>query len=160
MISLKLPNNGFEHIESYEDFLEKGHSWTWCLVGNIAEKHEYGEEHEIMIGTKHFAPGTKVLCAPTQWGDGYENIVVIGSPRHGSPYVEIVTRSKHVENYRMQKVYKPSILKRMCLSKYSWWGDTEEDRKEIIKYLEYRNPEEAAKEKAERVGRWLGKGIR
>lgn len=45
----------------------------------------------------------------------------------------------------MKKVYKPAILKCMCLSRYCWWGDTEKDRKEIIKYLKTRDPEEAKK---------------
>ena len=45
---------------------------------------EYGENHEVKLGTKHFSPGTKVYCAPGHWGDGGENIVVIGKHR-GSP---------------------------------------------------------------------------
>ncbi len=135
-------------IDSYESYVEQGHSWCWCLVGNIVESHEYGEEHEIKSGTKHFSRGTKVYLAPGQWGDGYENIVVIGLPRQGSKYIEVITHSKYVENYRMQKVYKPSILKRMCSSEYRWWDDSENCRKEIIEYLETRNPDEAERQKA------------
>lgn len=129
--------------ESYEVFIEQGHSWCWCLVGNIVKEHEYGEEHEIKYGTKHFSRGTKVFLAPVQWGDGYEYIVVIGMPRYGNKYIEVITRSKYIENYRMKKVYKPAILKRMCISQYRWWGDTEKDRKEIMEYLETRAPKEA-----------------
>lgn len=33
--------------------------WRWCLVGNIIDEHEYGEDHEIRHG----------------------NILVIGNPR-------------------------------------------------------------------------------
>ena len=47
----------------------------------------------------------------------------------------------------MKKVYSPAVLKRMCLSKYRWWGDTDKDREEIIEYLETRSPEEAQKQK-------------
>ncbi len=133
--------------ESYEDFVEQGHSWCWCLVGNIVKKHEYGEEHEIKYGTKQFSCGTKVFLAPSQWGDGYENIVVIGLPRYGNKYIEVITRSEYVENYRMKKVFKPAVLKRMCSSQYLWWGDTEEDRREIIEYLVTRSPDEAKKQK-------------
>lgn len=135
-------------ISSYEQFLEQGHSWCWCLVGNIVQEHESGEDHEIRYGTKQFSRGTKVFLAPCQWGDGYENIVVIGLPRHGNKYIEVVTRSEYVENYRMKKVYKPAVLKLMCSSQYRWWGDTGHDRKEIIEYLESRNPEEALRQKA------------
>ena len=35
--------------------------WKWCLVGNIVQERDYGEQHEIKSGTKHFSPGTKVL---------------------------------------------------------------------------------------------------
>ncbi len=130
-------------IESYEDYIEQGHNWCWCLVGNIVQKHDYGEEHEIKYGTKHFSRGTKVFLAPAQWGDGYENIVVIGLPRYGKKYIEVITRSEYIENYRMKRVFKPAVLKRMCSSQYRWWGDTEEDRREIIEYLETRSPKEA-----------------
>ena len=122
--------------ESYEQYIEHGHSWCWSLVGNIVQEHEYGEERAIKYGTKHFSRGTKVFIAPAQWGDGYENVVVIGLPRYGRRYIEIIMQSKYIKDYRIKKVYKPAILKRMCSSRYLWRGDTEKDRKRIIKYLE------------------------
>lgn len=39
---------------------ENNYTWSWCLIGNIVEKHIYGEEHEIRYGSKHFSGGTKV----------------------------------------------------------------------------------------------------
>ena len=121
--------------QSYEKYVEHGHNWCWSLVGNIVQEHEWGEKREIKYGTKHFSQGTKVFLAPVQWGDGYENIVVIGLPRYGKKYIEIVMRSEYIENYRIKKVYQPAILRRMCLSQYRWWGDTEKDRLEIMEYL-------------------------
>ncbi len=47
-----------------------GQEWRWCLVGNIAGAHEFGEEHEIRYGTKHFSAGTKVYAYPEFWGNG------------------------------------------------------------------------------------------
>lgn len=132
--------------ESYEDYIEQGHSW--CLVGNIVQEHEYGEEHEIKYGTKQFSRGTKVFVGPIPFaGYGNEKSVVIGLPRYGNKYIEVITRSKYIENYRMKKVYKPAILKRMCSSQYRWWGDSEEDRGEIIEYLKCVSPEEAKRQK-------------
>ena len=125
---------------SYEAFVEQGHSWCWCLVGNIVQEHEYGEEREIRYGTKQFSRGTKVFLAPAQWGDGYENIVVIGLPRYGNRYIEVITRSEYIENFRIQKVCKPAVLRRMCSSEYRWWGDTEKDRETIIRLLESLSP--------------------
>ena len=135
-------------ITSFEQFRKQGLSWCWCLVGNIGQEHEFGEEHEIRYGTKQFSRGTKVYLAPSQWGDGYERIVVIGLPRYGNQYIEVITHSGFIENYRMQKVYKPAVLEMMCSSPYRWWGASEYWREKIIEYLETRNPEEAARQKA------------
>ena len=104
----------------------------WCLVGNIVEDHEYGEEHEIKHGTKQFSPGAKVYMAPPAWGDGYEKIIVIGKPRNSKRYIEVIMRSEYIENLRMQVVYKPQILRMMNDSDYSWWEDGEYHRKESL----------------------------
>ncbi len=133
-------------VKSYDDYVEKGHEWCWGLVGNIKQEREYGEDHEIRTGTKCFSGGAKVYIAPVQWGDGGENVVVIGVPRYGKRNIEIITRSNYIENYRMKKVYKPEIIKLMCSSEHYWWNDTDQDREQIISYLRYFNPEEAIKE--------------
>lgn len=91
--------------------INKEPEWIWALVGNIVEEHEYGPEHEIRKGTKHFRPGTKVFLS--KWG--YDNgIPVIGHPRHGKKYITVFVRYNQIENYRLQKVYKPEILKMWC----------------------------------------------
>jgi hypothetical protein len=33
---------------------------AWCLVGNVVEKHPFGDAEEILGGSKQFTPGTKV----------------------------------------------------------------------------------------------------
>ena len=136
------------YIKSYEDYLEKGHQWCWCLVGNVVKEHEFGEDKEIRYGTKQFRGGTKVYLAPVQWGDGYECVIVIGMARNTHKYIEVIMRSKYIENFRMQRVYKPAIVKRMLDSEHRWWCDSEDDRKDIIEYLKTRAPEEYEKEKA------------
>jgi hypothetical protein len=60
---------------------ENNYTWRWCLVGNIVEKHQYGENHAIRFGSKHFSGETKVYIVPAQWGDGMEKIVVLGLSR-------------------------------------------------------------------------------
>lgn len=121
--------------------------WRWCLVGNIVKTHEFGENHEIKYGSKHFSAGTKVYMAPVQWGDGYEQIYVIGKPRHGHNYITIIMRREYIENIRLRKVYNPAVLERMNKSVSRWWGNTDAARDDIIPYLERLNPEEAEKEK-------------
>lgn len=110
--------------------------WQWCLAGNIVESHEYGEGHEIRVGTKQFGPGTKVYIAPAQWGDGYENVCVIGKPRRKRPLIEVVIKMDLIENFRLKKVFQPAVLKRMEKSPYSWWGSTDESRERILELIE------------------------
>ena len=117
-----------------------GQEWRWCLVGNIVGAHEFGEEHEIRYGTKHFSVGTKVYVYPEFPGMGNENIVVIGIPRNKRDFIEVVVRRRSVENFRCKKVFGPAVLKRMDNSKYSWWwGNSEEDRNRIIQCVHYFN---------------------
>ncbi|MCI8410153.1 MAG: hypothetical protein HFJ09_12940 [Lachnospiraceae bacterium] len=119
--------------------------WQWCLVGNIVEEHEYGENHELRCGNKQFRPNAKVYVNLIYGGMGHESILVIGTPRHSHRYIEIVIARKYVVNFRLQKVFKPVILKRMDQSGWDWWGNTDNARDKIIKSLEWLNPVEAEK---------------
>ena len=115
---------------------ENNYTWRWCLVGNIVEKHTYGEEHEIRYGSKLFSGGTKLYIAPAQWGDGMEKVVVIGLSRYRRQFIEAVIPSKLIENFRLGKVYKPVLLKRMLESPYTWWDNSENDRDTIIPFIQ------------------------
>ena len=108
--------------------------WRWCLVGNIVKEHPFGEERVMRTGTKHFRPGAKVYCAPINWGDGYESIVVIGAPRHGREYIEVVMDRKLIENFRIQKCFKPAVLEIMKKENHKWWSNSDEDRNLILNY--------------------------
>ena len=125
--------------------------WVWALVGNIVEEHEYGEDHEIKKGTKQFGPGTKVYLSEGHWGDGYEMINVIGKPRHSRNYIAVVMKRNNIQNFRMQKVYRPAVLQRMKENNENGWGgfwdNSQKSRLEIIDYLDFLAPDEAAKEK-------------
>ncbi|MDE6733112.1 MAG: hypothetical protein K2J77_09595 [Oscillospiraceae bacterium] len=113
--------------------------WRWCLVGNIVETHEFGEEHEIRYGNKQFRPGAKVFINLVYGGMGHENILVIGVPRHMKQYIEVVIRRKHVCNFRVQKVYKPAVLKLMSASEWDWWDNSDDTRASLEKSAEWMN---------------------
>lgn len=132
-----------------EELTQAEPEWQWCLVGNIVDEHEYWENHEIRYGNKQFRPGANVFINLVYGGMGHENILVIGNPRHSRRYIEIVIARKYVENFRLQKVYKPQVLERIKNSKWDWWGNSDEARDKIIGFLKWLNPEEAerAKEK-------------
>lgn len=125
--------------------------WQWCLVGNIVEERKYGENHELRYGTKQFRPNAKVFINLVYGGMGHEDILVIGIPRHSYRYIEIVIKRKYVKNIRLQKVFKPSVLERMELSEWDWWGNTDAARDRLIKVLEWLNPDEAKKAKSKFV---------
>lgn len=115
--------------------------WRWCLVGNIVEKHEFGEAHELKYGTKHFRPGAKVFINLVYGGMGHEHILVIGVPRHMKTYIEVVIRRAYVRNFRVQKVYKPAVLKLMNASEWDWRDNSEESRETLEKCAEWMNAE-------------------
>lgn len=125
-----------------DEILEEGtadREWRRRLVGNIVETHEYGEEHVIKYGTKHFRPGAKVFINLVYGGMGHENILVIGVPRHMKQYIEVVIRRKHVRNFRVQKVYKPAVLKLMSASEWDWRDNSDETRESLEKSAEWMN---------------------
>lgn len=118
-----------------DDIKANGIQFVWCLVGNIVEKHYFGEERQVKTGTKQFAPNAKMYCFPTQWGDGYENIKVIGRPRNSRKLITVVMRSKYIKNWRIQKVFHPYIVE--IMKKNYGWDDSEKSREDILKMLEW-----------------------
>jgi hypothetical protein len=103
--------------------------WIWCLVGNVVDEYEWGEDKVIRKGTKQFPPGAKLYCFPSLWGDGYENIKVIGKPRRSARLITIVMRSALVTNWRLQKVYDPQIISLMATQ--HGWTSSDEDKMSI-----------------------------
>ena len=141
----KSDSGGDNTMDTGKDDKSGEQEWQWCLVGNIVREHEYGENHEIRYGNKQFYPNTKVFVNLVYGGMGYEYIHVIGTPRHSCKYIEVVIPKRHVENFRLQKVFKPAVLKRMNQSKERWWGNTDSARDAIIGVLGWLNPVEAEK---------------
>lgn len=96
----------------------------WCLVGNIVEGHKAEPGGVKWVeGTKHFKPGAKVYCLPPQWGDGYENIKVVGRHRISKRLVTMVIRSEWVTNWRAKVVYSPSIVRRLNKGGIMWTSE-------------------------------------
>ena len=85
----------------------------YCLVGNIVSEHQFGESRDILSGTKHFKPGTKVYCLPPQWGDGYEKTIAVGICRKSRRWITVVVATDHITNWRVKSVYQPAVLNRL-----------------------------------------------
>ena len=92
----------------------------WCLIGNIVDRRRYGEGgSEIKPGTKHFSGGTKIYCLPAQWGDGYNQVVVIGRHRGSKKYTTMIISSEWVTNLRAKVVYSPEVLRRIRTASFT-----------------------------------------
>lgn len=81
-----------------------------CLIGNIINKHYYGQNKEIRKGSKHFGPGTKVYIFPEFGGSGHESIRVLGKPRKAKKLINVVIPTRLIENVRIKKVYNKKVI--------------------------------------------------
>jgi hypothetical protein len=85
------------------------------VVANVREETAQGEGGlEIRRGIKHFSGGAKVWVLPPQWGDGGDQVFVVGRHRgNRSGFIRIVVDSRHLENYRVRGIYSPALLRAM-----------------------------------------------
>jgi hypothetical protein len=87
---------------------DNGKYYENCLVGNIIDKHYWGEDKQIQKGTKQFRPGTKVYCMFNL--NTEQHVTVFGKPRKSFKMINIIIDTNYVKNFRMQKVYIPQVL--------------------------------------------------
>ena len=121
-----MDNNQDKHID-YPTFI-------WCLVGNIIDVRYFGEDKELIKrGTKKFTARTKVFCFPPLWGDGYEEIKVIGKLRRRKYLKMIITSSKYITNWRIKKVYNSYIIRTMKHN--GGWDETDSSKETIANML-------------------------
>ncbi len=109
--------------------------FVWCLIGNVIGTNNVDTNQEIKQGTKHFSTNTKVYCFPALWGDGYENIKVIGRHRKKSRNICIIMPSKHITNWRLQKVYNPHIID--VMQSQNGWTNSDKDEQTILEMLKH-----------------------
>ncbi len=99
----------------------------WCVVANVAAD-----------GLKHFSPGTKVWVLPPQWGDGGQDVVVVGRHRGSpGPVSQMVVPRVHLTNFRVRGVYQPAV------------------HRQLTKHLKHRELRQwESREEAEKVVEW------
>lgn len=109
----------------------------YCLVGNIKDLRKYGQSHELRTGTKNFSAGTKVYISLSNWGDGGEQVPVLGRSRYKDGFIECIIRSEYIGNYRVETIYSPTLINRMKKSEFDWWnGWSKEEIENIAKNRE------------------------
>ena len=137
-------------------------NWVWALVGNVIGDHPFGKEKKIVNGTKRFKGGTKVYCLISGFGDGYESVPVIGRNRKGH-LVQTIIREKYIENFRLKKVYSPTIIEMMyrgyrddvAFGEDYWgrgWGNTDEDADSIKAMVKWLNLSEEQERRCDITG--------
>ena len=121
--------------------MNTNNDWRFCAVGNIKPQHT-DENGKILYGTKAFAGGTKVYIDDRTYNLSDESVGVIGLNRFGRYTVESVPLNL-IENIRLQRIYKPTVLKIMnhleIIDGWVWRGRTVADRKEITAFVKMCN---------------------
>ncbi|MGW6929060.1 hypothetical protein ACWGE0_03285 [Lentzea sp. NPDC054927] len=75
----------------------------WCVVANVAA-----------TDLKHFSPGTKLWVLPPQWGDGGQDVVVVGKHRGSpGPLSRMVVPRVHLTDFRVRGVYQPAVHRQL-----------------------------------------------
>lgn len=99
----------------------------WCLVANVREFTRHGHGGlTIQRGLKHFSGSAKVYCFPPLWGDGYEDIRVVGRHRGTARLIRLVLPSRYLSNWRAKLVYEPRVLRLLTYPDGSpIWGSDE-----------------------------------
>ena len=82
-------------------------SESWCLTAYVKGENTIGEDHRLVHGTRHFAPGTKVWLHAPNWD---ERVGAIGVPRYSDKLTRIVMDVKKLENFGIEMVRDKEIL--------------------------------------------------
>ncbi|PJM74404.1 hypothetical protein [Bifidobacterium simiarum] len=131
---------------------QRGELFSWCLVANVVDEHEVGQDHHIENGTKIFSPGTKVYVSSIWRDSSFDHggvLRVIGKPRKQWRLAIVYIRRDRLTNFRARKVFDPKALRCMARDegqdrprpgRFSiWWGKDEEARKRVEEQAAYYN---------------------
>lgn len=131
---------------------QRGELFSWCLVANVVDEHEVGQDHHIEHGTKIFSPGTKVYVS-SWWDNSTKDdggvLWVIGKARKQWRLVAAYIARDRLTNFRAKKVFDPKVLRRMAQDERQnhprpaqftrWWGKGEEARRRVEEQASYYN---------------------
>lgn len=144
----ELLNNLNLDLNTVEKFNEKHEDFRYILVGNIIDKHYYGQNKEIRSGTKHFRAGAKVYLFPKYGGNGHMRIPVYGLPRKSRRKILVVIRYDMIKNIRVKKTFDPKMIEKIDDSFFydnfqndkaslEWWfADSKNETKEITEDID------------------------
>ena len=122
--------------------------WIWCLTARVRDENRTGEDHRLVHGTRHFAPGTKVYLHPPNWD---ERVAAIGAPRYSEKRTCVVMDVRKLEGFALEKVSDREIVTAMRYKSRAWyfnrfadvyvgrgsWDNTDESKSEIEDCIEW-----------------------
>jgi hypothetical protein len=83
----------------------------WSVKASIVEDRAFGPLGlERRRGSKHLRAGAKVWAIDAFWGEGGEQVTVIGRHRASLRYSRLVVPAHHVTAFRPQLIYSPTVL--------------------------------------------------
>ncbi len=144
-----LGGNGKEYAEAFIKVVaESPHvAESWCLTARVKDENIIGEDHRLVHGTRHFAPGTKVWLHCPNW-DG--RVGAIGVPRYSEKLVRVVMDLSKLEDFGVEMVRDKEILAGLARPCRPWpftslvpmtvgrrnWDASDECREEILRLVE------------------------
>ena len=98
-----------EYAQAFAKVVEESPhvSESWCLTARVKDENTVGEDHRVVHGTRHFAPGTKVWLHAPNWD---ERVGAIGVPRYSDKLTRIVMDVKKLEDFGVEMVRDKEIL--------------------------------------------------
>ena len=120
--------------------MNENNNWRFCIVGNIKKQHTK-EDGQQLYGTIAFTGGTKVYINDRSWELNSDEITVIGLNRFKRYAFENVPVDL-IENVRVQKIFKPTVLKIMdyleIVEGIKWRERSSEEKRELSLLIEKR----------------------
>ena len=119
--------------------MSENKDWKYCVVGNIVQER-VDADGILRHGTAAFRGGAKVFLCGKNFDFSGIIISALGLTR-GKRLQVIDTPKAHIENLRVQKTYRTGVLAIMNDWEFhnSWWGNTEEDKKDAEAFIEQWN---------------------
>ena len=107
--SVPLGGDGGEYARAFAEIVAESPHVTesWCLTARVKDENTIGEDHRLVHGTRHFAPGTKVWLHGPNW-DG--RMGAIGVPRYSEKLVRVVMDLGKLEDFGVEMVRDREIL--------------------------------------------------
>ena len=94
----------------------------WAMIANVVSQRPCKDPSTGVLdwraGTKHFSPGTKVICGRViEWFDADTKISVLGRARKSKRWILLFIRLSSLDNFRVKQIHNANLLNRLLETK-------------------------------------------